>query len=589
MASKPDQMQIEKQKAAEIQRTQQAAEQTQNMQQPVQQNAQTQQNVQQFWTEDMELQEQIPMQQENLTEEMESAYEKVHGQKMGVKSRIWRTERTTKKKRARRGHIKKEEYRFLHNRIVMAETSGLNALAEQKPELAGMLRQWMDLSGTKKSMQDNREMVEKFSGDRNAEFEGILSMVRQFDKLDLGSYKNMSDENMSKNYYRIKQQAEQAGAIRNLTDYMLKNGGSIDEQLLLRVRVKAQYLSEYMSHGLRSRISLMESPYYHLLRQSDTNKLSKEELTTRISNSEGKLKEYYFQLRNLLSVKQSKIDDPGQYLKDKNVLNMEKMLVDKSRKIYRQEQERLAKYEREKQEDPKRAAALAERRQRIDQANHITKTQAARDNNLRNDIFENIPEYENNRQQMAQMNEEMPRERRLQRFRNFSSQDPEVRFREYDAVFDELLNEDISKYQIATDEQILESAAKNKYHVMYTNNAYIQVWEMVKTAMRDEGMKIPQERLEAIWKSYCFFMDVANLYRTRMKIMCGPFYGDVLPDEEPDTEEKVMKCTEKDPSEAAYYQNFTLWAGSLERLNMTSRTEPLTDVFARYKPGPMIF
>ena len=163
-----------------------------------------------------------------------------------------------------------------------------------------------------------------------------------------------------------------------------------------------------------------------------------------------------------------------------------------------------------------------------------------------------------------------------------------MRFREYDAVFDELLHEDLSKYQIATDEQMLESAAKNKYHVMYTKNAHIQVWEIVKMALK-EGMKIPQERLEAIWKAYSFYFEVANLYRTRMKIMSGPFYGDVLPDEEPDTEEKVMKCIEKDPSSAPYLQHFNLWAQSLKNLNMTSRTDSLTDAFARYKPGPMIF
>ena len=592
MAPKPDQMQLEKQKTAAIQRTQHAAGQTQSMQQPVQQNAQTQQNAKQFWTADMELEEQIPIQQENLTEEMHSAYEKVHGEKMGKKQRVWRTERTTKKKRARGENLVKEERRYLHNRRVIDERSGMSEIVKDKPILGYYLRNWMDLSGTQKAEQFNRTLAEKLSGDRDAELEAIQMAMDRFDKIDLKVYADLSDEKIVRNYYELQDIFQKMTSIEPMYEYLLKHGGNADDEQMQRIHVKIAYFKQ-LQEVLEFKKVYMKNPYYSLLRTSDAASLSDEELKKRDGSTEGALREYYHTILDLRRNKKrfDELENPDAYLKDAKRLERAEKKVKNSKAKQEANQKRYERYEMEKQKDPVRAAALEKRRQLIDEMREFGDEWKMRRDNLGFTIKNHVPDYEKRRDTSAQRDDTMSKEELTQRYQNFASKDPKVKLDEYNKVIDEMLDDDLSQYHIETDDAALETMKKDRMKLRFKLDAYSHIWRLMSEGIK-EGLQVTEERKQNIWKKYSFYCYLGKFYDSIPFYMQEDYYGETTPEQEPKTFEEAEKLFEEmqragQTSKMNYYHGFMERFKYMKDMGLENRSISLSEAFKKFDPGPV--
>ena len=292
----PTEAQAQQQKENKQQELNRSAQQSRNIQQN--QNAQQNRNIQQnrnaqqrdwrneFWTEEVRLQETIPREEEDLSAEMQAAYEKAHDSAMGTKSRIWRTERSTKKKRERTANIKNAKARYSHNvdflkRHLQLEERLQNRSFMERRSIA----EWLDLSGSPESAQYNETFIRQMSGDVQSENEAIRTMLQKFDSWDIEEFKNPDDEQISKNYYSWIDKVNKAKDIRFWLKRLQKNGVELEPDYVAGLRAKYEFFLE-LGSVLESKRYLMESPYYALLRGSDFSGFTDQELKEKLANNE---------------------------------------------------------------------------------------------------------------------------------------------------------------------------------------------------------------------------------------------------------------------------------------------------------------
>lgn len=289
----PTEAQAQQQKENKQQDLNRSAQQSRNIQQN--QNAQQNRNIQQnrnaqqrdwhneFWTEDVRLQETIPREEEDLSAEMQDAYQKAHGSAMGTKSRIWRTERSTKKKRERTANIKNAGARYKHNvdflmrRLQLEERLQNRSFMERRS-----IAEWLDLSGSPESAQYNETFIRQMSGDVQSENEAIRTMLQKFDSWDIEEFKNPDDEQISKNYYSWKDKVQKAQDIRFWLNRLKQNGVELEPDYVAGLRAKYAFFSEF-GKVLEAKRYLMESPYYALLRGSDFSGFTDQELKDKLA------------------------------------------------------------------------------------------------------------------------------------------------------------------------------------------------------------------------------------------------------------------------------------------------------------------
>lgn len=595
MEPKPDQMQLEKQKAAEIQRSQHEAEQTQNLQQntqeqqntQAQQNAQTQQDAERFWTREVALQEQIPMQSENLSEEMKSAYENVHGQSMGVKSRIWRTERTTKKKREKSNALRAADAQYAHN------CSAAENKYDLKKRFAGYygekyqqaIRSWLDLSGTKDAPVFNARLLKNATGKRTAQIGAIRDIKNKIKGWKLEDYQNLDDRQIADRYYDIKDKIEKSKAYKDLYDYGLsigEYGPGVTEADLL---AKTEYFIRLEPY-IQAKHDLITSPYYSLLRKEDLESLTDDELQQRQEQAEGDMKSFYrtvYTLRKLREDARALMADPLAFQKNEamNRLQEEKPKLaqaekDKQRlfnedfvrenELY--EENMKVQWNTEQVEGSERAKALEKRRDRQIRAKQIQQEYNDLDALWHNCATEIITDQIvfTHRSKRQVVTPDHTEEEIKQHYKNMTSDDLKVRFKEYDRVFDYMLNIDLSRFKWATDDELLSAQAAENMHLL---SGFIQVKPVMESALK-EGMEIPRERQQAILKRYDFFCDINRIYGGRLNMMANPEYGEHLDEEEPKNYDEAVERNQvwttafRAAGESARAQKYGEWMATIE-------------------------
>ena len=576
MAPKPDQMQLEKQKNAEIQRTQQAAEQNQNMQQPVQQNEQTRQNAQQFWTEEMALQELIPMQSENLSQEMKNAYENAHGQRMGVKTRIWRTERTTKKKREKSNALRAADARYAHNRQILEEKYAIrDKLADRNEQYQESVKSWLDVTGSEKSIAYNNDLVNNIVGNRRQHKKAIFQMFKTMEKWNLDDYKNLNDQTISERYYDLKDKIEKAKALR----YLLKDAAGIGIASSVEYQAKINARCEFfirLEPYIQAKYELITSPYYSLLRKADLDALSDEQLKQQ-EQAGGNTQSFYrsvYMLRKMREDARALMAEPSDAVERMTqellpeTREQKRQAEENDRRLSQEEREREAKqqeleveqYERdrkerqaqERKEKPERARVLDERRKLSELAREAVRKETDIFNRIIA-IFDSLSanvqmKLKDPRDLKAMIEPEMTDEQMRQRFENFASDDPQVRHAEYEKVFERMMNQDLSQFRIATDEDFLYHAAEN----LRLLDGFIQMKLFMERALKDK-MEISTERREEILKKYRFFCMLSRWYEGHLSTMAETEYGETLPEELPkelpeseEEQDKVISVRKKE-------------------------------------------
>ena len=554
MAPKPNQMQLEKQKNAAIQRTQQAAEQTQNMQQPVQQNAQTQQNAQQFWTEEMALKEQIPMQSENLSEEMKSAYENVHGQKMGVKSRIWRTERTTKKKREKSNALRAADARYAHNRQILEKKYAMEEpLKDVDAPFQSAVKTWMDLSGTESADASNQTMLKRLNGKRDDQNKAITSIKNKIDGWKLQDYQNLDDQQITDRYYDLKDKIEKAKAkaYKVIYEYGISIGKSRSAGYEAKVLAKVEYFIRLEPY-IQAKYDLITSPYYSLLRKADLDALSDEQLKQRLDQAGENMQSFYdtvSKLREMRKDARALMADPAAFEEEET----KKQLQETTRKAvqaketgrrldlkyeieeYEQElSERREKNRKEMEKNNPKYFQVQETRRKLQapaqKAIEIANAHIEVNRMVNSRLSEQALKSKDGKRCLGNlMSPGMTEEERIARFEAYGSDDPNMRFAEYDKVFDELLNMDLSRFKIATDEEILENAGENLIILQQYHDLQAYLDHVLK-----DGMKIPDERLKAIRKLHHFMEDLYDFYWGRVNLLANTEYELLSEDENPE-------------------------------------------------------
>lgn len=611
MAPKPNQMQLEKQKNAEIQRTQQAAEQSQNMQQPVQQNAQTQQNAQQFWTEEMALKEQIPMQSENLSEEMKSAYENAHGQRMGVKSRIWRTERTTKKKREKSNALRAADARYAHNRQILEKKYAMEEpLKDVDAPFQSAVKTWLDLSGTESADASNQTMLKRLNGKRDDQNKAITSIKNKIDGWKLQDYQNLDDQQITDRYYDLKDKIEKAKAYKVIYEYGISIGKSCSAGYEAKVLAKVEYFIRLEPY-IQAKYDLITSPYYSLLRKEDLDALSDEQLKQRVDQAGGNMQSFYdtvSKLREMRKDARALMADPAAFeveetkqqlqeaMRKEEKANEERVRFDEENhaREVKQYEEELKVRHAEDQTNLKRAKALEHRRSRQIRAKQIEQESKDISHFWWTCAAEAVSRdfATEKRTHRAVVTPDHTEEEIKQHYRNMASDDLNVRFKEYDRVFNYMLTIDLSRFKLATDDELLGDQAAENLRLLVS---FFETKGLMDMAL-SEGMKIPKERQQEIWTRYSFFTDIHGIYTQRLNAIANSEYGEMLDEEEPKDFEEAYELSQKEreslmikgkPEQARRYSDLmseiAVMFNRMQELGMKDRSVNLEELWEEYK------
>lgn len=243
------------------------------------------------------------------------------------------------------------------------------------------------------------------------------------------------------------------------------------------------------------------------------------------------------------------------------------------------------------QEEEQRAEELAQRKELIESARKAVKW-ISEEETRKAELIVSVPEYDHaqykNRVFQAQINHMMHLEEQKQRLLNFASTDKNVRFAEYQASIDRMMTCDLSRFKIGTDAQLLENVEEN----MDLLNSFAQISELTILAI-GQGMEIPKERREEIWKRYSFFIDLKGFYESQLKLMSMDGYAQHTAAEEPKTleeTEKVLKKAEASVQrdQISYYATMmTKYVNVADGGSLLDRTKTVQELWDSYEPPKM--
>lgn len=463
------------------------------------------------------------------------------------------------------------------------EQAQLSGLSAEKPLLRTALRGWLDLSGTKAAADYNQALVGKMNGDPSVMQQERRRLLEEFEQLDLNAWKSLTDEQIAEHYMEIMQRSEQAKYIMDLLQDYLIAGGSCEDEFKARINAKGLYLGE-LHLRVSMRVALMSNPNYGRIKKADIMELSDAELKN--LSTQGKdeeLKKYYntsYRLRTMTGNQQI-VADPDRFVQEQMANGNSSLLhMDKIR----------SRYEREKQDKEKmqRAKALEERRDRFERAVRITQDVRGE----RNWITELVDQVPGGREIARYVKvfvdaPGMTDEQIQQRARRLASKDAKERYAEYDRIFDEMLNLDLSRFQHLDSE---EGLLRNAKELLRYGNMWMQISSLLSHALSD-GMEIPLERRKLIWNRYSFLISLSDLCKKRIDLMATEGYGEFLPDELPKTVEEASKMIDKLKTgdlRIVFLSNLMPVLMKEQEENKIDLSRPLEEQWAAYVAPPIM-
>ena len=458
--------------------------------------------------------------------------------------------------------------------------AGLEVLRGEKPQLRSSLRCWLDRSGTPEAAAANQALVQKFAGnDRSAELEEISRMMREVDGFSLPSLQTLDDKSIADHYSLIMEQTDKALNVLPLLKYFLSNGGSCDDELRKRLVVKEKYYEKVRQY-VNFRIVCMRHPSYLDEIQNSTDALTNEELLqkSRTETNEEK-RAYYSSLYNQRS--NGALDDlrdpdasMQKALKSENVLGgreEERMpfLIDK---VIVQLKENEAKCE------PARAEKLKHRRELYVTAFRIGQ-EVLGERECRWQLCETALGDAGLQRYVKAfvLDPSLTDEQVIERAKNLTSKDKEVRYAEYNRIFDDMLNLDLSQFNnLDTDEGLLSQGKKLS---MY-GNIWMEINNLLSEAIND-GMEIPQERQQAIWNRYEFLIGLSNTLMKRIHTINTQGYAEITKEEEPKSILEVMEQMQKGKKDTYITGMLSLHQAYME--NSFDLSKPLEPQWKNFK------
>lgn len=452
----------------------------------------------------------------------------------------------SERRRAFREKLSEYETRYNRSMAQADDSSQLSDLRKEKPQLRAALRGWLNLSETEQAAAENKALVDKFRGDENIQLKEIGRMLTEYDEIDLKQYEKLTPELIGKKYVEMKTLFAKNETIKMLLQHYLTYGGELDQTAKNRLLIKASYL-ENVERVVNLWMAVLTDSHYDGEGMKKFCRYTDKELRKmHDQQTDPGLKDYYLKVHQLIRNLRQPVNSWDAFLKQglqkNNVIFTDLHVI---RKRYEQEQQ--------DPEQAERAAALEHRRAQMEAAVKI-QLKVEGERTCRSLIAHEVPGYDKV-ERVVKCHIEytgMTDEQIRMRVRNLASPNPEERYQEYDRIFDQVLNIDLSQFHdLDSDEGLLRQAEQ----LMVDGNPYIQIWGLVKHALSD-GMQIPLERKQQLWKRYSFLISLTTLVKARLNCIASEGYGDLLPEEEPKDYQAVQAEIEASAKEKSARGNF---------------------------------
>lgn len=376
------------------------------------------------------------------------------------------------------------------------------------------------------------EMLQKQEAERKPELEQLAQDIKEIDEVDLRQYQDMSVEKLMDRYSDICQLQSHARNISDKMQYYVAFGGTLDEEKIKRVATKASYL-DYVVRYVQRWQDIVKDPVYEAQGAEQLKNISEKELNTLIAQEKDPGKQQYYKAFVSLNSYKSRVSNYNNFIE--NNLNISAAGFLHLGNI-------LARYEKERQEDPERAKKLEDRRYLFEKAVKARCESDRRRSQIleigrRNSGGESMVRY----LQAMLLIPGMSDEKIAQRAQNLSGEDEKTRHAEYDRIFDDLLKMDLSPFEkLDTDEKLVDKTEM----ILQCGEVGMEVWAVLKTALADH-MEIPMERREEIWKRYNYLIMLTNLLKGRLDLIARDGYGEFTQEEEPKSPEQASEMLEQ--------------------------------------------
>lgn len=484
-----------------------------------------------------QIEEKMPLEtaQMDSVEMAEKAYEEVHGKKSESKSTRWNIKRNVKRKSNRVSNLKKAENEF--------ETE-------------------------KQKMTPSQE-----------------SVYKELENLDLSVLQVKNDEQFIEKYQQLSRAIYLAEQAKNWAGIV---EGEKAKQRMTKVAVTRKAI-EKIRPFFEAKKQIMNNPYYVLLQGSDVKQMSSEEMQKRYETAqqEGKqeLAEFYKAVLQMESLKKQ-----GNYLKEPDAAAESARQEEKEwrKEVMSLRREQLVKLRIDKETDPKIIEEIQTRAKWSLMAQEADEKQLENRNKKIDMIEQQVPEtkevFGGKRQWFAVMSSQMSDEQLISRYRKLASSDLDVRTEEVIQLFKEYIEMDLSCFKLGSPEALLENAENNLWLI----NAGFQLAGLMEWVLAD-GMEIPMEIREQLWKRYEFFCRISKTYKGEVETMQHVAYGLMTEKEMPKTEDEIMMLMT-----TGEYEELKDFAGKLvtgmmedESLQELDKNVPVEEQWKNHKATPM--
>lgn len=173
------------------------------------------------------------------------------------------------------------------------------------------------------------------------------------------------------------------------------------------------------------------------------------------------------------------------------------------------------------------------------------------------------------------------------RTKNLTSKKREIRHAEYNRIFDQLINLDLTRLEhLDTDEKLIA----NTDLVLKCGELGMEVWNMFDVALQDQ-MEIPTERREEIWKRYKYLISLSNLLKARLNIVENECYGELTGEEEPQSVDQAYQmmneCTKEGKKKMVAWLALVMTTINERMESPIDLNGPLNEQYATYQPPAM--
>lgn len=417
--------------------------------------------------------------------------------------------------------------------------------------------------------------------DQAQELAKLEQLFTSFDQADLKQYERMSVEELLKRSPDVLMLQDRVQYLTDQMQYYIANGGDLDEATIRRLEAKAAYVKD-LTEYVREWTELINNPYYVTMGTELLETASQEDLQAlHREQEEGDEKQYYYLLAKIKGGAFEKTvrdyDAAIQYVlsseKNEKFINLKAV---------------LARHEEERKEDPARAQKLAERRGLYEQAvKEYVESQRKRNRiqevSMRQNGGIHLVRYVAAQLMFPDMSDEEIKART----KNLTSKKREIRHAEYNRIFDQLINLDLTRLEhLDTDEKLIA----NTDLVLKCGELGMEVWNMFDVALQDQ-MEIPTERREEIWKRYKYLISLSNLLKARLNIVENECYGELTGEEEPQSVDQAYQmmneCTKEGKKKMVAWLALVMTTINERMESPIDLNGPLNEQYATYQPPAM--